>query len=232
MNEKCFTRQRLLTFPRLGVLIVQKTVRSAHAHLADFFAQLTGDAGADHAGASAWTQARAKLKHTAFIELNEKALLANIYAPANGGRASARARFSPVAMDSSLVRVPSQAALAASFGWDWPRRSRVAGARPSGARRSPRQPCGGISRHQDAADRAAAHRPGHRPDARANEGLLLAQRPSPPAQPKRAAKKLALARLPIPTQRPQSRLLTECHWGASLRARRRAYENRTKTSNR
>jgi len=79
VNETCFTCQRLLTFPCLCVLIMQKTVRSAHAHLADFFAQLT----------AAWNATRAlrpghsgaKLKHTAFIELNEKAILATVYAP-------------------------------------------------------------------------------------------------------------------------------------------------------
>jgi hypothetical protein len=116
MNETCFTRQRLLTFARLCVLIVQKTVRSAHAHLADFFAQLT-DGAERHAGASAWTQARAKLKHTAFIELNEKAIIATVYAPANAGALRRWRDFRLVAIDSSLVRVPSHAALAERFGW-------------------------------------------------------------------------------------------------------------------
>src|SRR4051812_24088986 len=105
MNEKNFTRQRQLTFARLCVLIVQKTVRSLHAHLSDFFAQLLGPAPRP-VGASAFTQARAKLKHTAFIELNEKAVLANVYTRANAPLLRRWRGFRLMAIDSSLLRLP------------------------------------------------------------------------------------------------------------------------------
>lgn len=116
MNEKCFSRQRQLTFARLCVLIVQKTVRSLHAHLTDFFGQLTEEIR-DSVGVSAFTQARAKLKHTVFIELNQKAILANVYAPANGPALARWRAWRLIAIDSSLVRLPSNQELGEHFGW-------------------------------------------------------------------------------------------------------------------
>jgi hypothetical protein len=116
MNERYFTRRRQLTFARVCVLIVQKTVRSLHAHLNDFFAQLAGPASRP-TGPSAFTQARAKLKHTAFVELNEKAILANVYTEANVQILRRWRDFRLVAIDSSLLRLPNTAELGERFGW-------------------------------------------------------------------------------------------------------------------
>lgn len=116
MNEKFFTRQRQLTFSRLCVLIVQKTVRSLQAHLIDFFGLL--DPGSTRpVGASAFSQARAKLKHSAFIELNERAILANVYAPAQAAGVARWQAFRLIGIDSSLVRVPGTEELGRHFGW-------------------------------------------------------------------------------------------------------------------
>ena len=116
-NENCFTRQRWFTFPRVCVLIVQKTVRSTHARLAEFFARLVEEPDAPTAGptASAWTQARAKLKHTAFIELNRQAILQPVSGPENPIQRWRERRL--LAIDSSLLRLPATAALAERFGW-------------------------------------------------------------------------------------------------------------------
>jgi hypothetical protein len=116
MNEKCFTRQRQLTFARLCVLIVQKTVRSLHAHLNDFFAQLASPTSSP-TGSSAFTQARAKLKHSAFIELNEKAILANVYGGANAQALQRWRGFRLMAIDSSLLRLPNTEEVGERFGW-------------------------------------------------------------------------------------------------------------------
>lgn len=116
MNEKSFTRRRQLTFSRLCVLIVQKTVRSLQAHLTDFFGWLESGTGRP-VSASAFSQARAKLKHTAFIELNERAILAQVYAPEQAAGIARWHAFRLIGIDSSLVRVPNNQELGDHFGW-------------------------------------------------------------------------------------------------------------------
>jgi len=65
-----FTRERVLTFRTLVVLMLVKGGRSLQLSMNDFLpklgrTQLTADK-------SAYSRARHKLKHTAFIELNQK----------------------------------------------------------------------------------------------------------------------------------------------------------------
>ena len=110
-----FTRQRSLPFARVITLLLQKTARSLQLHLNDFFDRL--DRGFTTATASAWCQARLKLRHTAFIELNEQAILEPVY--------GAESRFAVrrwhghrlLAIDSSLLYLPNEQALGEEFGW-------------------------------------------------------------------------------------------------------------------
>src|SRR5437016_9527780 len=73
INHKVFTRRRHLRFDVVMLLILQKTLKSIQLHLGEFFAAMGGGTQAVTAGA--WTQARAKLRHTAFIELNRVAVI-------------------------------------------------------------------------------------------------------------------------------------------------------------
>ena len=52
-------------------------VRSIQLHLHAFFAALDPDSSA--VSPSSWCEARLKLRHTAFIELNERAILEVVY---------------------------------------------------------------------------------------------------------------------------------------------------------
>src|ERR1043165_7389649 len=79
-TEKDFTRDRLLTFPIVVLLLLQKTTRSIQRHTHDFFRQLWPKEGSVSVTPGAWTQARGKLRHTAFIELN-KDILQEFYSP-------------------------------------------------------------------------------------------------------------------------------------------------------
>jgi hypothetical protein len=110
-----FTRQRKLPFARVMVLLLQKTVRSVQLHLHDFFAALA--AAGESAAPSSWCEARLKLKHTAFIELNERAILE----VADGGQKDFVVRrwrgHRLLGIDSSLIRLPNEAALGEEFGW-------------------------------------------------------------------------------------------------------------------
>src|SRR6516165_4163905 len=75
-TQKAFTRKRLLPFERVMLLVLQKTLKSIQLHLHEFFAALGSALLSSKAPSnSAWTQARAKLRHTAFIELNQVAVL-------------------------------------------------------------------------------------------------------------------------------------------------------------
>ena len=67
-SEKCFTRTRKLFFSLLIILIIRKSVKSMQLILNELSIELD----TEPVTAAAFTKARAKLKHTAFIELNRE----------------------------------------------------------------------------------------------------------------------------------------------------------------
>jgi hypothetical protein len=114
-SDQHFTRRRTLTFMNVVVLLLQKSVRSLQNHLHGFFTAL-GQLG-QSVTPSAWSQARLKLRHTAFIELNQRAVLEVIY-PAGSGFAVRQWRgHRLLGIDSSLLRLPNQESLGQEFGW-------------------------------------------------------------------------------------------------------------------
>jgi|SRR5215813_2114858 len=114
LNDHSFTRKRCLTFQVVLIFILQKTIRSLQLHLQDFAREL----GVEHwVSKGAWTQARAKLRHSAFIELNQRAVLEVVY----GGQSDFEVRrwqdWRLVAIDSTLLRLPQEPELGTEFGW-------------------------------------------------------------------------------------------------------------------
>jgi hypothetical protein len=97
------------------LILLQKTVRSLQLHLHDFFAALP--LGGPSASASSWCEARLKLKHTAFIELNERAILEVAYEGQHDFAVRRWKGHRLLAIDSSLIRLPHEPALGAEFGW-------------------------------------------------------------------------------------------------------------------
>lgn len=114
-SEKDFTRRRKLTFMNVVVLLLQKTVRSIQLHLHDFFSAL-GEEG-QAVSVSSWCEARLKLRHTAFIELNERAILEEVYGAKSQFPVRRWKGHRLVAIDSSLVRLPNEESLGKEFGW-------------------------------------------------------------------------------------------------------------------
>lgn len=107
-----FTRQRQLTFPVVLLFVLQKTVKSIQRHLHEFLDELAGGQLFEPVTAGAWTHARAKLKHTAFVELNREVVL-----PVAQARPLQRWRGHRLfGHDSSLLRLPDNAELAQEFG--------------------------------------------------------------------------------------------------------------------
>jgi hypothetical protein len=112
-----FTRQCVVTFPVLMLLVLQKSLKSLQAHVHEFLWQLAdGTPGAKLSG-GALTHARAKLCASAFIELNESAVLATVYGAEHGALVRRWHGHRLLGVDSSLLRLPSSRAVGAAFGW-------------------------------------------------------------------------------------------------------------------
>jgi len=95
------------------LLLLQKTSKSVQRHLHSFFHQLWPHQNQPAVTAGAWSQARAKLSHTAFIELNQQILLPCFYSSEH--RRTWRGHRL-LGVDGSLLRLPSHPEVFESFG--------------------------------------------------------------------------------------------------------------------
>lgn len=115
VRPKDFTRQRQLTFPVIMVFILQKTVKSIQRHLHEFLAELAQEAVFETVTSGAVSHARAKLKESAFIELNRDCVLPAMY---ESGRPVQRWREHRLfGFDGSIIRLPETDELGQEFGW-------------------------------------------------------------------------------------------------------------------
>jgi hypothetical protein len=110
-----FTRHRQLTFPVMMLFILQKTVKSLQRHLHEFLDELSGGQLFEPLSAGAITHARAKLKHTAFIELHQELVTPLIYSADGPGLVRRWHGHRLVGVDSSLVRTPNSQELREHF---------------------------------------------------------------------------------------------------------------------
>ena len=115
VREKDFTRNRDLPFPLLLLFILQKTVKSIQRHLDDFLKDLAQGQCFQSVTSGAVTHARAKLKDSAFIELNRDCILPAAYDPQRPIQLWHGHRL--MGVDSSLVRLPDSQELGQAFGW-------------------------------------------------------------------------------------------------------------------
>jgi hypothetical protein len=99
-----FTRQRQLTFPLLMLFLLQQTIKSIQRHLHEFLDELAQGEIFEPLTSGAVTHARAKLKETAFTELNRDCVLPTVYGPEHPIRRWRGHRL--LGVDSSLVRLP------------------------------------------------------------------------------------------------------------------------------
>ena len=115
IDEKAFTRKRSFTFVNSMLFLMQKTVRSIQSHIHSFF-EARGQSSPGLTP-SAWSQARSKLCHTAFIALNEQAIVKVVYRDPAHPQLRLWRRHRLVAIDSSLQRLPKEEDLGKEFGW-------------------------------------------------------------------------------------------------------------------
>ena len=115
-SEKDFTRQRVLTFPVVMLLVLEKTTKSIQRHLHAFFHQMCAELDSQCVSPGGWSQARGKLAHTAFIELNQAVLLPAFYAPEQLEHRRYWRGHRVLGVDSSLLRLPSHPKIFQTFG--------------------------------------------------------------------------------------------------------------------
>ena len=113
-----FVRDRKLIFPVVMLLILQKSLKSLQAHLHELFWSLRehGPLEAPTSTAGAFTHARAKVRASVFVELNQAAVLPLVYGPEHAALVERWRGHRLLGLDSSLVRLPQRAGLRAHFG--------------------------------------------------------------------------------------------------------------------
>ncbi len=111
-DEKAFSRNRKLTFPNMMAFILRKSVKSLQNSLNEFYDEFNKDS--ETITASAFSQARQKLLHTAFIELNQKAVLDNIYNKTNEIKTYKGLRL--LGIDGCKIRLPDSSEIAKEYG--------------------------------------------------------------------------------------------------------------------
>jgi len=97
------------------LFILQKTAKSIQRHLHEFLDALVGEPVDEPVTAGAWTHARAKLKHTAFIELNTQNILPAIYRAENSESLQRWRGHRLLGVDSSVLRLPKSDELMEQF---------------------------------------------------------------------------------------------------------------------
>jgi Transposase DDE domain len=110
-----FTRERCLPFAVVMLMILQKSLQSVQRHLDEFLADWARGRPCTPASPSAWTQARAKLRASAFEELNRDCVLPLVYGPEAAPRCQRWHGHRLLGLDGSAVRLPYSASLAQSF---------------------------------------------------------------------------------------------------------------------
>src|SRR6266478_6705253 len=112
-----FSREYRLIFPVLVMLLLQKSLKSLRARLHEFVRQLAPGAEGRPLSAGAVTHARAKLSAGVFVELNRQAVLPTVYAQENQELVQRWHGHRVLAVDSSVVRLPKNQAVAKKYGW-------------------------------------------------------------------------------------------------------------------
>ncbi len=109
LSKSAFTRVRSLPFELVLVMILRKSVKSLQNVVNEAMLWLATDT----VTASAFCQARYKLKHTAFIELNQQAVVAPMYADDDFLKFWG---FRVLAVDGSKVMLPNNKETRVAFG--------------------------------------------------------------------------------------------------------------------
>ena len=107
-SEKLFTRLRSLPFDLVLIMILRKSAKSLQCIVNEAMSGL----GLAETSASAYSQARYKLKHSAFIELNQKAIVNIVYQDDDFATFWGKRIL---AIDGSKIRLPNTPEIVQTF---------------------------------------------------------------------------------------------------------------------
>jgi hypothetical protein len=99
------------------LFILQKTLKSIQRHLHELLNELADGELFEPVTTGAWTHARAKLKHTAFIELNRDCVLSAAYSSEPQDENHRWRGHRLLGLDSSAARLPNSEEVGEEFGW-------------------------------------------------------------------------------------------------------------------
>ena len=111
VKDSSFTRVRKLSFINVVLLVLQKGLKSLQNRLNEFFDKFSSII--TPATASAFSQARSNLKHTAFIDLNKTAIVDTFYADDVYKKWN---NYRILAIDGSKIRLPESEKIKEEFG--------------------------------------------------------------------------------------------------------------------
>lgn len=109
LEPRYFSRERVLTFEVVLMLIVQKSAKSIQLLLNEFLTKL----GLPLVSKSAYSQARQHLSHTAFIELNQSGVVGSMYVDNEYQRYWG---YRVMGIDGSRVTLPDSEPIYEAFG--------------------------------------------------------------------------------------------------------------------
>ncbi len=112
-----FSRDYRLTFPVLVILLLQKSLRSLQAHLHEYMRLLAFGTESASLSPGAVTHARAKMSAEVFVELNRQAVLPMVYGPEYRSLVQRWHGHRVLGVDSSVLRLPKNEAVAQKYGW-------------------------------------------------------------------------------------------------------------------
>lgn len=117
LRPEDFSRDCRLTFPILVMFLLQKSLKSLQARLHEIVRQVGQAVVGSPLSPGALTHARAKLCASAFVELNQQAVLPLVYGARYQGLVERWRGHRILAVDSSVVRLPKSSEVGKKFGW-------------------------------------------------------------------------------------------------------------------
>ncbi len=109
-SDKDFVRQRKLGFTHLTTMLIHRIVKGISIEIAHFFDRISIK---KNCSKQAFSKARKKLKHTAFIELNDL-FIKDFYE--KGKPELYNEKYRLIAVDGSLIQLPHSTSIIETFG--------------------------------------------------------------------------------------------------------------------
>lgn len=112
INERCFTRKRVFSFGRLILFQINIATKSLSVELSRFFKRIKYNSEEKSYSKQSYSEARMKMKHSAYIELNEE-LVRGYYSDEDYKQYKG---YRLLAIDGSRIQLPDKERVIEEFG--------------------------------------------------------------------------------------------------------------------